>query len=110
MAIVRGNLTGWAAGLLLLVASPCVATDVHLVGVTPGRSADVVIDGSAITLEVGESTPEGVKLLSADRDRAVVRVDGKTRTLSLTSGRSGGDAGEAPDVSTVVLSADARGH
>jgi len=103
----------WQLGLgsALLLPTLCLATDVRLTGVTPGRSADLVIDGSSITLEVGESTPEGVKVLSADRDRAVVRVDGKTRTLSLTSGRPEVESrGGASGGATVVLSADGRGH
>src|SRR6185503_6732412 len=92
------------------LSSLCWATDVRVVAITPGRSADLVIDGGEMTLEVGEQTPEGVKLLSADRDRAVVRVDGKTKTLSLTAARP---AGEAPGITggaTVTLSADARGQ
>lgn len=94
---------------MLLLASPSVATELRLVGVSPGRSADVVIDGTSITLEVGEATPEGVELLSADRDHAVVRVDGKTRTLSLTSERPGEASGTSGGA-TVVLSADGGGH
>lgn len=103
---------GWLGlGSVLLLPALSLATDVRLTGVTPGRSADLVIDGSAITVVVGESTPEGVKLLSADRDRAVVRVDGKTRTLSLSSGRPEAESpGGASGGATVVLSADSRGH
>ena len=93
----------------LLLPSLCLATDVRVVGLTPGRSADVVIDGDTVTLEVGEQSREGVKLLRADRDRAVLRVDGATRTLSLVAERpmverSGNGGG------TVTLSTDGRGH
>jgi len=90
------------------MALPCLATDVRVVGVTPGRSADVVVNGGQVTLEVGEETPEGVKLLSADRDRAVLRVDGKTRTLSVVAPAPA--AGGAAGGSTVVLTADPSGH
>jgi aspartyl protease family protein len=96
---------------VLLLPTPCLATDVRLVAVTPGRSADLVINGGAITVEVGQETLEGVKLLSADRDRAVVRVDGKTRTLTLGAeqrGTDGGATGGGGD--TVTLSTDAGGH
>jgi aspartyl protease family protein len=102
-----------AAGLLLLLPELSLATDVHVVAVTPGRSADLVIDGAPVTLEVGEQTAEGVKLLSADRDRAVVRVDGKTKTLSLVAARpggAGGGGGGSGGSSTVVLSTDGGGH
>lgn len=96
--------------LLLLLPAPCLATDVRVVAITPGRSADVVINGAPMTLKVGEETPEGVKLLSADRDRAVVRVDGKARTLAVAAERPGAEGAAAPAGGTVVLSTDAGGH
>src|SRR5207237_3904126 len=76
---------GWpgAAGGVLLLPVLCLAADVRVVAVTPGRSADVVIDRSApVTIEVGE-TVDGVKLLTTDRSGAVLAVDGVTKTLQL---------------------------
>jgi aspartyl protease family protein len=96
-------------GSLTALSAPCLATDVQVVAVTPGLSADVVIEGdAAITLEVGEATAEGVKLLKVDRAGAVLSVDGITKTLPLAAERSlvAGATGSG----TVTLSADARGQ
>lgn len=104
---------------LVLVGRLAAATDVRVVGITPGRSVDVVVNGARLSLEVGEETPDGVKLLEAHRDRAVLRVDGARRTLSLVAerpgveGSSGGGGGGG---GSIVLSAEpngqffARGH
>jgi len=106
---LRRRMWQCVAGVLLLPPL-CLATDVRVVAITPGRSADVVIDGAPITLEVGEETPEGIKLLSADRDRAVLRVDGKTKTLSLAAERPAVEGGATTRSGTVILSIDAAGH
>jgi aspartyl protease family protein len=96
-------------GSLTALSAPCLATDVQVVAVTPGLSADVVIEGdAAITLEVGEATAEGVKLLQVDRAGAVLSVDGITKTLPLAAERS--SVAGATGSGTVTLSADARGQ
>lgn len=96
------------AGVLLMPAF-CLAIDVRVVSVTPGRSADVVIGGGPpITLEVGEETSEGVRLLQANRGGAVLSVNGVTKTVPLVAGppSASGDAGSG----TVTLMSDPRGH
>ena len=93
-----------------LLSAPVLAaaTDVRVVAVTPGQSADVVIDGGApITIDVGQ-TIEGVRVLSADRNGAVLSVNGVRKTLPL-SVETGGLA-EAPGTDTVILTADPSGH
>lgn len=96
-------------GSLMMSCAPCLATDVQVVAVTAGLSADVVIDGGApVTLDVGEKTPEGVTLLEADRAGAVLRVDGMTQTLPLVSNRS--LVASTGRSESVTLSADAGGH
>jgi aspartyl protease family protein len=93
-------------GGVLLLPTLCRATDVRVVAVTPGQSADVVIEQRApITLEVGESV-EGVKLLRTDGGGAVLSVDGITRRLPVVAAPASVEAGSG----TVTLSADARGH
>ena len=95
-------------GTLVLLPALCFATDVRVVGVTPGRSADVVIDGApAVTLEIGE-TVDGVKLLGTDRAGAVVSVDGHRKVLPLVA--ITGSAGSSADAGTVTLAADTRGQ
>jgi aspartyl protease family protein len=93
---------------LLLLPALALAIDVRVVGVTPGQSADLVIDGApAITLMVGE-TVDGVKLLGADRAGAVVSVDGRRKTLPIVA--ITGSAGSSSDVGAVTLAADSRGQ
>src|SRR5207249_7168923 len=65
LPILPGAAWRHAVGGVLLLPALCLATDVRVVAVTPGRSADVVIErGAPVTIEVGE-TVEGVKLLRA---------------------------------------------
>jgi aspartyl protease family protein len=86
----------------------CLATEVHVVAVTPGRSASMVIDGGApLTLMVGE-TAEGVTLVSADSDGATVQVHGVTQTLGLEVYEV--EAGAVAVGSTINMSADRSGH
>src|SRR5256886_16972643 len=74
-----------AAGGVLLLPALSLATDVRVVAVTPGRSADVVIErGAPVTIEVGE-TVDGIKLLRVDRAGAVLSINGMTKTLPLVA-------------------------
>jgi len=96
-----------AAGWVLLLPARIFATDVQVVAVTPGRSADLIIDGrEPITIEVGD-TFQGVKVLRVDRDHAVVNVDGAAKTLPLVADPG---AGHAVARSSVALTADGRGQ
>ena len=60
-----------------------------------------------MTVGVGE-TVGSVTLLSADSDRAELRVDGVTRTLPLVAQR--GSVAHLPSMDSVTLLADHRGH
>jgi aspartyl protease family protein len=93
---------------LSLIPALSVATEVHVVAITPGRSASLVIDGGApLTVMVGE-TAEGVTVVRADSDGATVRVHGVVQTLALEVYEP--SAGAVAVGSSVKLSADARGH
>jgi aspartyl protease family protein len=94
-------------GSIAALSAPCLATDVRVVAITAGQSADLVIeDGAPVTIQVGE-TIEGVKLLSADRAGAVVSDEGITETLPLVAD---GSIDRAAPSDTVRLSADAHGQ
>ena len=96
------------AALSAWLATPCLATDVQVIGVTPGRSAVVVIDGGApITLAIGDVPVERVVVLAADRGGATLDVDGVEQTVPLTALRT---ASPAARRDTVALAADAQGH
>ncbi|HYD48419.1 MAG TPA: TIGR02281 family clan AA aspartic protease [Terriglobales bacterium] len=99
-------LSAWSA--VFLLASVAGATQVELVGVTPGRSATIVVDGgNPFTLMVGE-TIDQVRLVSADRDGAVMVVGGSRVTVPL--GASAGAARRSGGGSSVTLTAGEGGH
>ena len=62
------------AALALVAALPAAATDVNVVGLFPGRAIVVVNGGAPRTLTVGQKTPEGVVLISADSRAAVLEI------------------------------------
>jgi aspartyl protease family protein len=108
LAVVSRRHAWLCCGAMLLLPTLCGATDVRVVAVTPGQSADVIIERRPpITIEVGE-TVEGVKLLKADAGGAVLSVDGVTMTLPVVADHSASVG--TTNGSTVRLSADARGH
>jgi aspartyl protease family protein len=87
-----------AAGFLAVATAH--ATTVMVMSLDHDR-AQLLVNGSAVrSLRSGQSSPEGVRLVSADRTQAVVEVDGKPLTLKL--GQS--------TVAVAELKADARGQ
>lgn len=90
----------------LLLVTSVAAEEVALVGVFPGKAL-VVIDGSAPKALSPGQTAGGVKLLSVDKDSAVVEIAGRRSTLRV---------GESPVAlggganSQIVLTANPQGH
>ena len=73
-----------------------------------GKAVVTVDGGRPRTLSVGESTPEGVKLLSANSDSAVIEAAGQRQTLRLGEGtRLGRSEAKSAEV---TVTADSRGH
>lgn len=58
------------------------AADIIVLGLFKGR-AIVNIDGTQRTLKKGKPSPEGVKLISADSQVAILEVDGKQQEFKL---------------------------
>jgi aspartyl protease family protein len=88
-----------ALAFLGMFAVPAVAATVMVMSLAPGR-ADLVINGTTVrTLRDGQSSPEGVVLVSATPEAAVVDADGKRYRLRL------GDS----TTSIVVLKATSSG-
>jgi aspartyl protease family protein len=97
---VRG-IGRWLAGV---AAEGCAlaaqATTVLVMSIEQGR-AQILVNGTAVrSLRAGQTSPEGVRLISADRTRAVLEVDG--RELALGLGQS--------TIARAELKADPRGH
>ena len=76
------------------------ATSVLVMSLEQGR-AQLLVNGTIVrALRAGQTSPEGVRLVSADRTKAVIEIDGNELALAL-----GGST-----VATAELKLDASGH
>jgi aspartyl protease family protein len=98
------------AAIFLLAPLAAPAADVAVIGLFSGKAVLVIDGGKPRTLKAGESSPEGVRLISATSESAVVEIGGKRQTL--TPGQSSyiAAAGTGSGGASVTLSADTRGH
>jgi aspartyl protease family protein len=69
--------------LLLSIASFCSALEIEAKMLAQG-SAVLIIDGTQRMLREGNRSPEGVLLVSADGKQAVLEIEGKRKTISLS--------------------------
>lgn len=80
-------------------------------GLYAGKAIVQVDGGRPRTLAVGDTSPEGVKLLSATSEAAVVEYQGRRETLTTGQGtRMGSIATSAAAAGRTTLTADVRGH
>lgn len=103
------NLSSVAAIFLLLpLAAP--AADVNVIGLFSGKAVLVIDGGKPRTMAAGDISPEGVRLISATSEAAVVEIGGRRQTLA--PGQNGYAAAARPDskAASVILTADSRGH
>jgi aspartyl protease family protein len=91
-----------------IAAAPARATDVTVIGLFPNKVVITVNRGSPHTLSTGETTAEGVKLISSDSRGAVLEIDGKRESLEM--GQHFESANLTSARSAVTLAADSRGH
>jgi len=92
------NLALWLAAACLAPAS--YATTVLVMSVEQGR-VQLLVNGTAVrSLRAGQTSPEGVRLISADRTQALIEVDGRELALAL-----GGST-----VASAELKVDRSGH
>ncbi len=97
--------------LLLSVPLGAGAAEIVVSALFNGKAVITVDGGKPRTVNAGQVTPEGVKLLSATSEAAVIEYGGRRETLSTGSGmRVGGSASTASSASQAVLKADGRGH
>lgn len=101
------------AAALLCSATHVLAADISVTALFGGKAQLVIDGGKPRMLSAGQTSPEGVKLISADSSAAVIEFQGKRLSLPLGSGmRIGGadlSAGSSSGAS-VTLTADERGH
>lgn len=94
---------------LFYVTSVLAVTQVNVVGLFNGKAVLVINGGKPKTLSVGQSSEEGVKLISADSIKAVLEIEGKRRELGMGQAVSiTGAANSLP--SSVTMYADSLGH
>ena len=92
--------------LCLAAVLPAMAADVSFVGAIGDKAAILVIDGGAPrTLKVGQKSGP-VTVVSVERERAVVDIEGEQRTLLRGQHYQTGSG----DRQSTVLAADGRGH
>src|SRR5262245_36906576 len=104
--IKRHSTQGFCA-LAVLAAAPAAALDVSLQGTFESKAAILSIDaGAPKTVKVGQ-TVNGVTLVSVEKDRATIEVEGRRRVLQRGQTYSSGGAGER---ASVTLAAGAGGH
>jgi aspartyl protease family protein len=94
--------------ILAALAAPASAAVVTLVGVFGDKAAVLAIDGGAPrTVKVGQKLA-GLTLITVDKDRATIEVDGKRRVL--VRGQTYSSSGPSSGAQSVTLSAGAGGH
>jgi aspartyl protease family protein len=103
--------TGFMLRIIALVAGfacgSVTAAEVALIGVIGNKAAVLAVDGGdPKTVKVGQHW-KGISVLSVEKDRATVEIDGKRRLLM--HGQHYRSAAPASDRQQVTLSADAGG-
>jgi aspartyl protease family protein len=88
------------------------AADVQVIALTNGKATVIVDNGRARTLSSGQSTPEGVRLVSATTQSAVFEIDGQRRTLGLGTSYKTESTSQATHAggNAAVIAADSQGH
>ncbi len=107
--MATGFIRPYCSGLLLALAlAPAYATDITLVGVFGDKAAVIAIDGGEPrTIKVGQKVG-AVTVITVEKDRAIVEVEGKRRVLQ--RGQTYSTAAANPGRQTVVLAAGPGGH
>ena len=96
---------------LLFTALHAHAADISVNALFGGKAQISVNGGKPVMLSVGQTSPEGVKLISADSSAAVIEFQGKRQTLTPGgSGRFGGAPASGNSSGSVTLTADTQGH
>jgi aspartyl protease family protein len=77
----------WASALIILINSPLVwsgSLNIVVVGLFSGKAV-LMINEQQLLLEVGNISPEGVKLISATSQSAIIEVEGVQKKYLLDS-------------------------
>jgi aspartyl protease family protein len=108
----ENEVTRSSVAFLLLLSMPlgAGAAEVVVSALFNGKAVITVDGGKSRTVNVGQVTPEGVKLVSATSEAAVIEFGGRRETLSTGSGMRVGAGPSTASSEQAVLKADGRGH
>ncbi len=96
--------------LLLLACTPAAAADVALIGVIGDKAAVLAVDGGdPKTVKVGQKW-SGITVLSVEKERATVEIDGKKRFLVRGQHYRSEASASGTGRQSATLAADAAGH
>jgi aspartyl protease family protein len=95
---------------VLCAASFAQAADISVVGLFSGKAVLVIDGGKPRTLSAGQTTPEGIRLVSASSEAAVVEIDGRRQTLVPGQSTRIGSSAAGSGQPQVRLTADSRGQ
>ena len=98
------------AALTLVLQAHVLAADIAVTALFNGKAVIVVDNGRPRTMSVGDSTPEGVKLIAATSESAVVEFASKRQTVLLGQGTRLGGGSIAPNSGQITLMVGAGGH
>jgi len=94
--------------LLLFVIEPVFSADnIRVLGLFRDKAL-VEIDGARRMLKTGQTSPEGVLLLSADSTEALIENNGARKTYTLDT-RISGNYGNPSGIQTVTITPDEQG-
>ncbi len=99
-----------AFALLSLLAAPADAVDITVSALFSGKAVLIVNGSKPRTLSAGQTTPEGVKLLSATSESAVIEFEGRRQSLSVGEGTRVASPPAASSSGRSTILADSRGH
>lgn len=102
------SMKSWVLIALAAAAFPAAATDVTVVGLFSGKAVVTINRGQPRILAVGQSTAEGVKLVSVDGKGATLEIDGKRQVLEM--GQHYETPGQPAERASVTLAPDSMGH
>ena len=95
--------------VILCTAISAHATEVNVVGLFNGKAMVSINGGKHRVMAAGETSPEGVRLISSDSATAVLEIDGKRQNLGMGKSASIPSADGGGNQSA-LLAADIRGH
>ena len=105
--MILARLQTFFGAVILALSAATWAIEVNVVGLFPGKAMLEINKAPARMISVGQKI-NGVKLLEANSEGAVVEINGKREKLLL--GQSIASAGAVSDRPKIILTADSKGH